>query len=131
MYKKEYHSKSFLRTEKDVLDRIDYSSYDEPEELRKYLSEIQAYDLITLIEEIERIDNIEPYNKVHKEQQTIAKELIGVRLGLGFEVHYLIDKIEEELEQIEKAFKEVKELKHQFTNHRHDKDKNYTEKPVW
>ena len=131
MYRKEFESHSFLRTEKDVLDRIDFSSYDNQDELRRYFDEISGYSPVDLLNEIERIYTEVPIGKAATEKADLVKELFQVRIGLGFEIHYMIDMLQEEFQQIEKAFKEVSEMKKQFLNHRHALDKTYGEKPVW
>ena len=127
MYKAEFESKDFLRTEKDVLERIDFSSFDEPEKLREYFKEIVSYPVQKLVEELDLL-NVGSPAKITGSQIDIVKELLSVRLGLGFEIHYMLDMMSEQLQLIENGFKELDGMK----NHRHKVGEgHYSEKPAW
>ena len=128
MYKTDFESRHFLRTEKDVLDRIDYSSFDDPEKLRGYFKEIKGYNLSELIGEIDANNALKEKCELTDNQLVVAKELLQVRLGMGFEIHYMLDMLSEQLQLIENGFKELDGMK----NHRHKVGEgHYSEKPAW
>jgi len=128
MYKTELRSKDFLRSKRDIEDQLDFS--DNTEDLRKYFGVINDYTLNELIEELERLETAKlvPLGAGFENEMSIVKNLIQNKLGLGFEIHYLIDMVTEQFELIEHSFKEVKNLK----NHRHKVGEgHYSEKPAW
>jgi len=129
MYKPEFRSKTFLRTNKYILDHIDFM--DDPDELREYYAKVVGYDTQSLIEELDRIETISPYQDINDRQKEIVQELLSVRLGLGFELHYMLDMLSEEFQAIQKVLETLKELKARFEKHRHCLDKTYGETPVW
>lgn len=128
MYKTELRSKDFLRSKRDIEDQLDFS--DNTEDLRKYFGVINDYTLNELIVELGSLETAEmvPLGNYFTEQTNLVKTLIQNKLGLGFEIHYLIDTLTEQFELIERSFKEVENLK----NHRHKVGEgHYSEKPAW
>jgi len=129
MYKPQFRSKTFLKTDNDVLDQIDWM--DDGDELRKYYADVVGYDLESLINELDRIETISPYQDINDRQKEIVQGLLAVRLGLGFELHYMLDMLSEEFQAIQKELVKLNDLKARFEKHRHCLDKTYGETPVW
>lgn len=134
MYEKQFEGKNFLRSNKDIREQFDF--YDRAEHLRIYFDDVKKYTLEELFSELQRLNETEtPEDKGDiqyiKDQTTTIQKLIQNKIGLGFETHYMIDKLSEEFTHIQKAMDELRELKGRFENHRHRLDKTYGEKPVW
>ena len=125
MYKADFKSRYFLRDENTVKEHIDWAEYDDPDALEQYLDQICRYSIVELLHEI---DNLDPHIKLEKHKREIAKELLSVRIGQGFEIHYMMDRLQEQFQLIEQSLDELAKYK----DHRHKLGEgHYSEKPVY
>jgi hypothetical protein len=137
MYKRGFESKWFLRTHDDILEEIDGGWTDYPDELRAYYKKVLLYSNVELINEIDDLQDeyyhLEVSEKLDDktksllvEKSKIAKDILRTNLGLGFNLHYLIDHLQEQFELIADGFKKLEK----YRDHRHRTMLGlYTEKP--
>ena len=115
-------------------------SWREEGELRaEYFDEYKKLGLTEIIQAFDEL-KAQRYEKDTDENQECERRLDAIRLLISMRLelfsddqarhlHYIIE--DTAWFHICKLREQVQELIHQFKNHRHDKDKNYTEKPVW
>lgn len=136
MYKKDFGSSGYFeRKPKDIEDFIQF--YDNAEKLYDYFDSIKKHSLKLLIDCYDELDQA-LWNEIKtgdKEARTLAEdkqkilgEMIAYKLGLGYQIGFALDKLDEELQLISQSFSELDGLK----NHRHKVGEgHYSEKPAW
>ena len=126
MYKASINSREFVMSKKDIADRTD--ALDNPEYASKFYEAHKDTPLLDLVKSLSKFQEKPDENEDSIE---VTKLLIKYKLGLNIETHYLVDRLSEEFQLIEKSIRELYEFKVQLKNHRHPLDKTYGEKPVW
>ena len=125
MYRTKFNCKNFL------YDPITFYEDEGDEEALDILSDYKNNTILELFTYFSNIQSRDDIDEDEKELRLrVLKHLIHKKLELVDHVRYgyFLDELEGELQEIRK---ELKELTSNFKRHRHDKDKSYTEKPIW
>jgi len=112
---------------------------DEGELRAEYFDEYKALGLKEVIDTFD-ILKAQKHQKDTEESRERDRRLDALRLLVSMRLelftedrakyfHYIVE--DTIWHHVCKLREEVKDLTHRFKNHRHDKDKNYSEKPVW
>jgi len=100
----------------------------EHRELKEKLDHVSTTVLLDQLDE--ELQVMKPYDDQQGINYNTVKDIeviLAERLGFPIEAFYN----EDLTESLNRLVDKVNELIEVFKNHRHDKDKNYTEKPVW
>jgi len=122
----------------DYKDYEEKEFYDVPQEIRKkYMNKttVELLDILDSFSERNWIEEEKKHNsyledsiksgKYDEYQLVLLEVLQRLELVKGYDVLRII------YSQIAGLEDKIDELDKRFKNHRHDKDKNYTEKPIW
>lgn len=136
MYKSDFgSSRCFEQKPKEIEEFIQF--YENTDELYTYFASIKNHSLKLLIDCYDELDQAlwneikvgdEKARTMAEDKQKILGEMIAFKLGLGYQIGYALDKLNEELQFISQSFSELEKYK----DHRHKLGEgHYSEKPVY
>ena len=119
--------------------RLEYYIECEGEDIRAFIKENRKKTLNELLKvlKLHKARDIKGYDKeglnAHKMEIEIIQIMIAAALNVPTVggIWYLVDSIEEFRQAFMNSEKARIELEAAFRNHRHDKHREYSEKPVW
>jgi hypothetical protein len=118
MYKSDFKSKRFLIGLEVIEERLDWEEYGE--ELIRYPKEKWDTPLDELINEFTCLEGYlrtttEKIDPADLGRIRILSQIILLKLGINYDIEYLLDVLEEQFSLIQKGFERL----HNYENHRH------------